>query len=155
MIGKVKEYLAYGLHIATFILYFILLFSLENPPSLGFLQYFGFLFFGMGIIFVILSIIIQTRKRESQLVRGGVYALVRHPMYFGAMCLFLAMVLFLPHWIMILLVLLNLVIIFRFMLVEERQNLERFGEDYQKYMDEVPRLNLILGVMRAFERKQN
>jgi len=155
MKGKLKEYLAYGMHVATLILYFILLFVVEIPPGLVFLQYFAFLFFGIGIVFVVLSIITQTRKKEARIIQSGVYALVRHPMYFGAMCLFLAMALFLPHWIMILLSMLNLVVIFRFMITEERENLEKLGPEYKVYMEEVPRLNLLLGLMRALKQKKD
>ena len=151
---RLKEYFAYGLHIATIIGYFFLLPLLEPPQALSFLQYFGIGFFGFGILFVVLSIASQMQNKKNTIIQKGVYALVRHPMYFGAMCLFIAMILFLPHWMMLLLTMINVVVIYRFMVIEESQNLIDFGSEYQVYMKKVPRVNPILGLIKVIQRKK-
>jgi protein-S-isoprenylcysteine O-methyltransferase Ste14 len=152
MSEKLKEKASYVFHILTFIAYFILLSILEIPPALQFLQYFGVLFFLLGMIFLILSIISLMRNKTAGLLQTGVYGIVRHPMYVGAILLFSAMVLFLPHWIMLILVAINIIIVYRFMLDGERQNIKKFGAEYRNYMAHVPRANLILGLIRWMKR---
>jgi protein-S-isoprenylcysteine O-methyltransferase Ste14 len=152
MSEKLKENASYVFHILTFIAYFILLSILEIPPALQFLQYFGVLFFLLGMIFLILSIISLMQNKTGSLIQAGVYGIVRHPMHVGAILLFSAMVLFLPHWIMLILVAINIIIVYRFMLDGERQNIKKFGAEYRTYMAHVPRANFILGLIRWMKR---
>ena len=152
MSEKLKEKASYVFHILTFIAYFIFLSILEIPPALQFLQYFGVLLFLLGMIFLILSISMLMRNKTGSLIQTGVYGIVRHPMYVGAILLFSAMVLFLPHWIMLILVAINIIIVYRFMLDGERQNIKKFGAEYRNYMAHVPRANLILGLIRWMKR---
>jgi protein-S-isoprenylcysteine O-methyltransferase Ste14 len=95
------------------------------------------------------------RNKSGKLIKTGVYSLIRHPMYLGGMFLLFAMVCFLPHWIMVLLVSINLIVIYRFMLDGDRQNIEKFGEEYHIYKEQVPRMNLIVGIFKHLRRKNN
>ena len=76
-------------------------------------------------------------RDEPQLIREGVFGIVRHPMYLGEILLYLAFLLFSPSlaaavvWI---LVIAFLNIIARY---EERQLLAHFGGEYRDYMSEV------------------
>jgi protein-S-isoprenylcysteine O-methyltransferase Ste14 len=36
---------------------------------------------------------------------------------------------------------------------EERSSLERFGDDYQRYMEHVPRINLLAGTIRLIQSR--
>lgn len=36
---------------------------------------------------------------------------------------------------------------------EEQMSIEKFGDDYKRYMQKVPRMNLLLGVTRLVRRK--
>lgn len=150
---KFKEVASYVFHILTFVAYFILLFILETPPALQFLQYFGVLFFLLGMVFLFLSIIMLTRNKTGELVQTGVYGIVRHPMYLGAILLFSAMVFFLPHWIMLVLAGINIGIVYHFMLAGKGQNVEKFGEEYRQYMARVPRVNFIVGLIRRIKKQ--
>ncbi len=150
---KLGEYLSYTLQIITFIVYFILLFVLEDIPALRFLNYLGFVFLIIGITLLVLSLRSHLRKGEHVVFDRGVYGIVRHPMYVGAVLLFIAMALFLPVWVMILLAIINVVVIYRFMVMEEQKNIEKFGDAYQSYMMQVPRVNLIGGLIRFIQRR--
>jgi len=35
----------------------------------------------------------------------------------------------------------------------DKSNIEKFGEDYRRYMQKVPRLNPLLGIYKFFQRK--
>ena len=37
---------------------------------------------------------------------------------------------------------------------EEQMCIEKFGDDYKRYMQKVPRMNLLLGVIRLLRRKR-
>ena len=154
MKNKVIEYAGYIIHVLTFISYFVLLTILEGPPTLGFLSYFGFLFFGLGILFVVLSITSQSRNKNRGLIENSVYGVVRHPMYLGGMLLFIAMTLFLPHWIMLVLALVNVTIIYFFTVAEEKMDIATFGDNYREYIGRVPRLNLVIGLFKSLKRNK-
>ena len=154
MKGKLGEYLSYGLHVITFITYFILIFSSGAPPMLRWLQYPGMVVFMIGIIFLVFSFVGQHRKEEETLLDTGIYGIIRHPMYLGAILLFISMALFLPIWVMILLCIINGVIITRFIEIEDHNNLEKFGEAYEGYSQRVPKVNFITGFFKWLGRKK-
>ena len=154
MKNHIRQGAGYILHILTFVAYFFFLFVLDIPGKLYFLQYFGMFFFVLGIVLLILSLRSLIKNKSGELIKKGVYAIVRHPMYLGGMFLFIAMICFLPHWIMILLVSINLVVIYRFMCDGDRQNIDRFGDDYVQYIKQVPRLNLITGIANRLREKR-
>lgn len=77
--------------------------------------------------------------RPGSLLTEGIYARVRHPRYVGATLgylasAFLANYLFLYAALPLFLLLLHTVV-----LLEERELLDRFGDDYRSYMERVPR----------------
>jgi protein-S-isoprenylcysteine O-methyltransferase Ste14 len=39
------------------------------------------------------------------------------------------------------------------MRVEEQSNIKRFGDDYMRYMNRVPRMNFLVGGIRLLRRK--
>jgi protein-S-isoprenylcysteine O-methyltransferase Ste14 len=141
---EVVGYIVDGL---TVIVYCVLLFVLEVPPDLNVLQYAGWILLVAGTALVILTIAALLRKR-TVMIDNGIFSVVRHPMYLGSMCIFLALSFFLPHWIMAILSAVAIVYIYWFTVVEEKRNIERFGDNYRRYMQSVPRINLLAGIIR-------
>ena len=76
-------------------------------------------------------------------------------MYLGAILLFIAMGCFLPIWIMIVLAIINVVVVYSFIPLEEQKNLEKFGDAYQSYVALVPRIDFITGFIRWLRRRKN
>ncbi len=74
-------------------------------------------------------------------------------MYLGAMVLFLSWIFFLPHWIIVLISSVDIAIVYWFILQGERQNITKFGDTYRHYMETVPRLNLLAGLIRRLQSK--
>jgi len=37
---------------------------------------------------------------------------------------------------------------------DEEKNLEKFGDDYKRYMQKVPRIDFVLGVIRLLQRRK-
>jgi protein-S-isoprenylcysteine O-methyltransferase Ste14 len=58
----------------------------------------------------------------------------------------------LPHWIIILISCLNIPIVYGYILQGEQLNLSKFGDAYGRYMQRVPRINFLAGLLRALRR---
>ena len=99
----------------------------------------------------------QDRKsymEAGEIVHQGLYAIIRHPQYFGYILLACGFTLLSQHWITVLLTIL-IVIFFYFQAVqEERYCLTQYGESYEGYLQKVPRFNLFLGVLRQFRGEE-
>ncbi len=88
------------------------------------------------------------------LVDSGIYGIVRHPQYLAGILISIALPLITLHWAVIALGLITAVIDYLDTYDEEKRCIEKFGEAYQKYMKKVPRMNFILGIIRALRQKQ-
>ena len=150
---KSKEILGYIVNVSTIAIYFVMLSVLEIPHALQVLQFMGLILFAAGIIFIILTIATLVIKPADSVISSGVFSVVRHPMYLGAIFIFLSMACFLPHWIMVTLAVVNVIYIYWFMVVGEQKNIEKFGDDYKHYMQSVPRANLFVGFIRLLRSK--
>lgn len=91
--------------------------------------------------------------QTTQLVDTGIYAIVRHPQYLAGIIMSVALMLIAPHWLVIGLGIVAMAIYAYSTLAEERGCLEKFGADYRDYMARVPRLNPVLGLIRALKRR--
>ena len=91
-------------------------------------------------------ILIKTRgapagdfEDTTRLITTGVYRFIRHPLYSSLIVFALGAFLKRPSWIGGFLVLLTVVGAVLTARIEERHNLERFGEEYQNYMKQTKR----------------
>jgi len=125
----------------------------------------GWVVWAVGMVLVIAPIVIFPRRggvpkgksfvHTTQLVDTGIYAVVRHPQYLGGiLAIFVATLLLYPHWLFVVLGIPGAVILYRSTIEEEKQLIGRFGNDYYSYMRRVPRMNLILGIIRVLGRKR-
>lgn len=86
------------------------------------------------------SITLEIREKH-ELVSGGPYAFIRHPMYTSFLLMGLGQAFLLSNWVVGLAGLLGFAILF-FLRVdkEERMMLELFGPEYRAYMDRTKRI---------------
>jgi protein-S-isoprenylcysteine O-methyltransferase Ste14 len=82
-------------------------------------------------------------------VDRGIYGLVRHPMYISFMLIYLGLVLLSGHWLNLALGVVLMGLLYNDMRREERSNLDNFGEAYERYMQRVPRINIVVSVVRC------
>lgn len=108
----------------------------------------GYIILGIGVIFVILSIVTLRRKGASILIDSGVYGIVRHPMYLGAIIIFLSHPFMIQHWIIVISSLVAIICMYLIILSGDQRSLEKFGDEYNRYMQAVPRINFLLGIIR-------
>jgi len=162
--AKRRFSLAFGIAGSTFVLCW-LLFALffHNPSSQG-LFVLGNLTTAMGLVLILLAIgTLRARGRpeagkdfaaSTVLVRRGVYAVVRHPLYLGWLLLYPAAMLVSQHWLVILLGTVGAGSMLAICREADRELVGKFGAAYAEYMREVPRLNLVVGIARKAARRK-
>lgn len=91
----------------------------------------------------------------TRLVDSGIYAVVRHPQYLGGiLAVFVATLFLYPHWLFAVLGIPGAVILYLSTREEEKRLIQRFGNDYRNYMQRVPRMNLISGIIGLRRRRK-
>ena len=134
-------------------------------PSLGLqtLFYVGGLILPVALI-LFFSIAIYFKKEgkpgegkglmnTTVLVDSGTYAIVRHPQLLGGILSMSASILISQHWLAAIAGVIVSVWSYREAVKEEKSLLVKFGDDYKRYMEKVPRMNLLLGIIRLLRRK--
>jgi protein-S-isoprenylcysteine O-methyltransferase Ste14 len=79
-------------------------------------------------------------QRKGKLLRDGIYHVVRHPRYLSAGLGVIANSLFIDYAGVYLMILLLYPVGFAMLKFEERELVDRFGEEYRQYQREVPRI---------------
>jgi protein-S-isoprenylcysteine O-methyltransferase Ste14 len=156
MIRKSKDVIAMSICGITIALYFLFLFfgSLDMPFASDALTVLALILCACGLLLFVLSIVTLRRHGTQDLIDTGIYGVVRHPMYLSGIFFYLAMVCFLPHWIIAVNAIVGTASVYWTMILGEQGNLEKFGEGYQRYMQSVPRANLLAGVIRQLRRQE-
>ena len=154
-----KSLRLYG-QIATLLYVVFLLVTIILPAGENlYLRYTGVSILALAALFMFLPFYYLSKygraaKSESymqsrQVVDRGLYAILRHPQYMGYMLLGFGFALLRQHWAIILLAVLEAVFFYLQALEEEKICLSKFGEDYRRYSQRVPRFNFILGLVRV------
>ena len=164
--------LFYGLHpyllssiagtltVAQIVLAFVL-----KQPRLKALEWAGWICWWTGAIFGVLPIITLRRKggvakgqsymKTTVLVDTGIYAIVRHPQGGTAWLLLnLAAMLIAQHWSSVILGLASMVLAYADDFKVDQYCVEKFGDAYRHYMERVPRVNFVAGIIRLLRRRK-
>lgn len=136
----------------------------SNPSALPWVNVIGQAVWIAGAVFAILPIVTLRRRggvEEGQsyihtttMVDTGVYAVVRHPQGGTAWLLLnLGLMLIGQTWPIVILGAISMVLVYMDALKADQCCIEKFGDDYTRYMQRVPRLNVFLGVFRLVRRR--
>ena len=87
-----------------------------------------------------LAIVFGERRETPHVIRKSVYRFVRHPMYLSEIVLYLGLLLMSISLAAVLVWVAAILFLRHISLYEERLLLARFGEEYERYMREVPML---------------
>jgi len=88
------------------------------------------------------------------LVDSGIYAIVRHPQNGTAWLLInLGVMLITWHWTTLMLGILSMAVVYADTFIADRRLIQKFGGPYQSYINRVPRVNFILGIIRLLLRQ--
>lgn len=143
------------------ILQLVLSILLYNQAGVEALRYFGWLLLVASIGLGWLSVSIlrkkvdkkeeESRKRvaeESKLLDTGVYGVVRHPQSLTSACVNLALIFIAQNWVSGVIGVLGATLNYVAAMSADQELMDKFGEDYEKYMKRVPRIDFITGIMR-------
>ena len=163
--------LLYGLHsyllssiagtltVAQIVLVFVL-----KQPRLKAVEWVGWICWWTGAIFGVLPIVTLRRKvgvakgqsyrKTTSLVDTGIYAIVRHPQGGTAWLLLnLGVMLIAQHWTSVVLGLVSMVLAYADSFKADQYCIEKFGDSYRRYIERVPRVNFIAGIVRLVLRR--
>jgi protein-S-isoprenylcysteine O-methyltransferase Ste14 len=140
-------------------------FLLYNPAGHGALRNLGWIILCISAIFGWLPIYtlkkggaVSRRKsyvHTAALVDTGIYSICRHPQYLAGILLGFALILIVQHWIITALGLIVMLIFYRDTVEADKSGIEKFGEEYRRYIKRVPRTNFILGLIRLLKGKRS
>ena len=141
----------------------ICIFFFSNDEGYQVIRILGLILWLISIIFGILPIYIFRKKagvsrgesyvKTTVLVDDGLYGIVRHPQYLAGILLNMGLMLLSQHWLIVLLGAPSMVLMYIDIQKADRHEIEKFGEVYRRYIDRVPQINFILGIIRQVQRR--
>ena len=135
-----------------------------HAPFSEVLQWVGWICLWTAGVFGVLPIYTLRRKggvpqgesyvKTTRLVDSGIYAIVRHPQGGVAWLLInLGVMLVAQHWLIAVLGLASMPLVYLDAIKADQYAIEKFGDDYRRYMEKVPRVNFISGILRLIQRR--
>ncbi len=146
----------------AFLIQIVMMFIIHNELGLTLLVYIGDIFWVFSIYFGLISF--RTFKKRgsvekgksymhtTKLVKNGPYAIIRHPQYLGGILFTIGITLWTQVWPSLILSILIIIFTYQWTYSEDKNLIERFGEEYKRYKEEVPRLNPILGIIKFYSQ---
>ncbi len=126
--------------------------------DLRILQYLGWVVLAVGLPFFFSPLIYFNKEGKPQegknlmlttvVVDKGTYSIVRHPQILGCIIVMLASMLISQHWAVIIIGITLSVSFYIEVVKEEKGLVVKFGDDYSNYMQRVPRMNFLVGLVR-------
>jgi protein-S-isoprenylcysteine O-methyltransferase Ste14 len=142
--------------VAQFIIVFF--FGPYNKAGLDIVMHLGWVIWAISFIFGWLPIFIFKRrggvpKRKSFvyttiLVESGLYSIVRHPQYTAGILFSLSLILISQSLIITTMGIVVISLLYVDILIADKHEVKKFGDEYKRYMKKVPRTNFILGIIR-------
>lgn len=142
----------------------VLAFVIQQPRNDA-LQWAGWILWWASAIFGWLPIFTFLRKggvpkgksfvHTTRLVETGIYAIVRHPQMGAAWLLMCVALMFITqHWISVALGVPAMALAYLDVLKADQECIEKFGDAYRRYMERVPRVNFVAGIVRLIARRE-
>lgn len=90
---------------------------------------------------------------DSKILESGVYGVVRQPQYLTSVCVNLALILIAQSWVVGTFGVFGMTLNYVAAVSADQELLDKFGEDYRDYMNRVPRINFITGIVRLKKQR--
>ena len=139
-------------------------FGLYDKAGIDVVMWIGMGIWVLSAIFGWLPILALKRKggvskgdsyvKTTVMVDTGVYAIVRHPQYTAGLLWSFALILISQTWIVAAIGAVVIALLYVDILIADKHELEKFGDDYRRYMRSVPRINFLLGIWRLLRRRK-
>jgi protein-S-isoprenylcysteine O-methyltransferase Ste14 len=147
------------LTVAQIVLAFVL-----DRPVIEAVRWMGYVLWTMGAVLGWLPIFALRRKGDvprgksyvntTKLVDTGIYAIVRHPQMGTAWLLMcLSLMLITQHWASVALGVPAMVLAYLDLIKADQRLVAKFGDAYQRYMERVPRVDFVTGIIRLIAQR--
>jgi protein-S-isoprenylcysteine O-methyltransferase Ste14 len=147
--------------IASWYLYFIIF---HDPifPSLVIIGWVN-LILGLTFIFLAIGFLRTTGRAEkgrdfthtTTMITDGIYAIVRHPLYLGWLLLYPAVIFLSQNWLVVILGCSGCICMVQIARLEDVTLIEKFGDPYKKYLNAIPRLNFLIGIIKLIKKNNS
>lgn len=128
------------------------IYSIFLPLRLGTIWFcIGLLVFLIGLLMLAVATVNFATASEKKPVTQGVYRFSRNPLYVSMIIIYIGTGIATASWVFILLGITNIFWLEPGVLSEERYCLERYGSEYQEYINRTPRW---IGIPRPDPNKQ-
>jgi protein-S-isoprenylcysteine O-methyltransferase Ste14 len=134
-----------------------------NVHSIYWLMYLGWAVWVFGLLLCLTPMRVLRKRggvaqgdswvKTTTVVDSGPYAIVRHPIYVGWGVMVLALMLISQYWVVAVCGALAMPLVYIDIWREDRDNMEKFGEDYVRYQKKVPQADVVSGVVRMILRR--
>ena len=148
--------------VAQVILVFIC--GIFNEAGLDVVLYLGWVIWAISVVLAWMPIFTLKRKggvkkgksyvHTTALVKTGIYSIVRHPQYTAGILFSLALILISQSWLIAGISAIVMPLSYVDTLMADKHEIEKFGDEYKRYMKEVPRTNFILGIIRLLRGRK-
>jgi protein-S-isoprenylcysteine O-methyltransferase Ste14 len=145
------------------VLDYLLLWFLDKPAGIEELWYAGWGILAVGLVLIFLPIFVFRNKgkvkkekdwtKTSVLVDTGIYSIVRHPLYLGWLLMYLVIIFWSQHCLTTIIGIIGMACVYSISKQEDQQLVEKFGNAYKHYMQSVPRINILIGLIRLLRRR--
>jgi protein-S-isoprenylcysteine O-methyltransferase Ste14 len=94
----------------------------------------------------------ESYTQTTILVDSGIYAIVRHPQNGTAWLLInLGVMLIACHWTSLLLGSISMILVYADTFKADQYCIKKFGDQYRRYIERVPRVNFLAGILRRMQ----
>ena len=137
---------------------------IQNDDKIMFLYYIGWILWVLACILAFSPNFLFKKYGEvtpgkryvhtTKLVDQGIYSIIRHPQYGGSLYVAFSLILIQQTLVSLILGIVCIITSYLSMVFEEERVILKFGEEYEDYMKQVPRFNLLTGFIRKLTRNK-
>jgi protein-S-isoprenylcysteine O-methyltransferase Ste14 len=141
----------------------VLFLGFYNEAGISVLLYIGWIIWVLSIIFGWLPIFVLKKQggvekgksyvHTTSLVTTGIYSIIRHPQYTAGLLFSLALILMSQSVLIVIIGAVVSILLYIDIIIADKHELAKFGQEYERYMKDVPRTNFLLGIIRLLGRR--
>lgn len=163
VLNRLPRHLLAWIWSALLLVQVALAFFVFTEPRFSWFRVAGWAVWAVGTLFAIWPIFAfrsgggvpkgKSYMETTALVDTGLYAIVRHPQGGTAgILLNLALVLIGQHWLLIAMAVVGTALLYADTFRADEELIRKFGQAYVRYMQRVPRVNFLAGIVRLLVR---
>lgn len=154
-----------GIQTFLFISQLIMFFLLQYEIWSWILFYLGFICWGISVYLGFIPFYIFKKEGEvekgksyvhtNKVVTKGPYSLIRHPQYLAGIFLSIGITLLTQTLLHFIITILIIVLTYLWTIQEDKMLINKFGQDYIEYKENVARLNPLYGIYKYFVKRKH